>query len=59
VGRRRGDARGTNGGVGVGMQVGIVDSETLERSVGKLQRLVDERGPRKGSVRSDERHSVP
>ena len=30
--------------VGVSVQVELVDSETLERSVGKIQRLVEERG---------------
>jgi phenylacetate-CoA ligase len=37
-------AHGVKDGVGVSVQVEIVDPETLERSVGKIRRLVDERG---------------
>jgi phenylacetate-CoA ligase len=37
-------AQGVKDGVGVSVQVEIVDPETLERSVGKIQRLVDVRG---------------
>ncbi|MET9917633.1 phenylacetate--CoA ligase PaaK [Streptomyces sp. NPDC006435] len=33
-------------GIGVSVGVEIVDPETLERSVGKFRRIVDERGPR-------------
>ena len=36
-------ALGVKDGVGVSVQVEIVDPETLERSVGKIRRLVDER----------------
>ena len=37
-------ARGVKDGVGVTVEVEIVDPETLERSVGKIRRVVDERG---------------
>ncbi|WP_415949441.1 phenylacetate--CoA ligase PaaK [Streptomyces sp. KLOTTS4A1] len=37
-------ARAVKDGVGVSVRVEIVDPETLERSVGKIRRLVDERG---------------
>ncbi|MFE7465368.1 hypothetical protein ACFU6R_14885, partial [Streptomyces sp. NPDC057499] len=33
-------------GIGVSVGVEIVDPETLERSVGKFRRIVDERGAR-------------
>lgn len=38
-------AKGVKDGVGVTVTVDIVDPETLERSVGKLRRLVDSREP--------------
>ncbi len=37
-------ARRVKDGIGVSVAVEIVDPETLERSVGKLKRIVDERG---------------
>jgi phenylacetate-CoA ligase len=37
-------AQSVKDGVGVSVQVEIVDPETLERSIGKIQRLVDSRG---------------
>ncbi|WP_424888804.1 phenylacetate--CoA ligase PaaK [Streptomyces sp. XH2] len=37
-------ARGVKDGVGVTVAVEVVDGGTLERSVGKLKRIVDERG---------------
>jgi phenylacetate-CoA ligase len=37
-------AQSVKDGVGVSVHVEILDPETLERSVGKIQRLVDERG---------------
>ncbi|MBF6047903.1 phenylacetate--CoA ligase, partial [Streptomyces sp. NRRL B-1677] len=37
-------ARGVKDGVGVTVAVEVVDGGTLERSVGKLRRVVDERG---------------
>ncbi|MGK5496462.1 phenylacetate--CoA ligase PaaK [Streptomyces sp. URMC 125] len=37
-------ARGVKDGVGVTVDVDVVDPETLERSVGKIRRVVDERG---------------
>ncbi|MEY9967913.1 phenylacetate-CoA ligase [Streptacidiphilus sp. MAP12-16] len=37
-------ARGVKDGVGVTVRVEIVDPETLERSVGKIRRIIDERG---------------
>jgi phenylacetate-CoA ligase len=37
-------ARGVKDGVGVTVRVEIVAPETLERSVGKIRRVVDERG---------------
>jgi phenylacetate-CoA ligase len=37
-------AAGVKDGVGVSVAVEIVDPETLERSVGKIRRVVDERG---------------
>ena len=36
-------AQGVKDGVGVSVQVEIVDPETLERSVGKIRRIVDDR----------------
>ncbi|MEV5377342.1 phenylacetate--CoA ligase PaaK [Streptomyces nondiastaticus] len=39
-------ARGVKDGVGVTVAVEVVDGGTLERSVGKLKRIVDERGKR-------------
>jgi phenylacetate-CoA ligase len=38
-------ARGIKDTIGTSVDVAVVDPETLERSVGKLQRLVDRRGP--------------
>jgi phenylacetate-CoA ligase len=37
--------RGIKETIGTSVEVAVVDPETLERSVGKLQRLVDRRGP--------------
>ncbi|GAA2403716.1 phenylacetate--CoA ligase [Streptomyces glaucosporus] len=37
-------ARGVKDGIGVTVGVEVVDPETLERSVGKIRRVVDERG---------------
>jgi phenylacetate-CoA ligase len=39
-------ARGVKDGVGVSVEVSVVDPETLERSVGKIQRIRDLREPR-------------
>ncbi|HET6634993.1 MAG TPA: phenylacetate--CoA ligase, partial [Streptomyces sp.] len=37
-------ARGVKDGVGVSVTVDVVAPETLERSVGKIRRIIDERG---------------
>jgi phenylacetate-CoA ligase len=42
-------ARGVKDGVGVTVDVAVVDPETLERSVGKIKRVIDEREPRPGA----------
>ncbi|MEU3463563.1 phenylacetate--CoA ligase PaaK [Streptomyces sp. NPDC006733] len=42
-------AQGVKDGVGVTVEVAVVDPETLERSVGKLKRVIDEREPRPGA----------
>jgi phenylacetate-CoA ligase len=34
-------ARGVKDGVGISVEVTVVDPETLERSVGKIRRVVD------------------
>ncbi|QNA78427.1 phenylacetate--CoA ligase [Streptomyces sp. So13.3] len=39
-------AQGVKDGVGVTVEVAVVDPETLERSVGKIKRVIDEREPR-------------
>lgn len=43
-----GVVRAVKEGIGVSVQVEVVDPETLERSVGKIKRLVDLRGAAKG-----------
>ncbi|MET9322403.1 phenylacetate--CoA ligase PaaK [Streptomyces sp. NPDC003038] len=40
--------RAVKEGIGVSVRVEVVDPETLERSVGKIKRLVDLRSPREG-----------
>ncbi|NEA53914.1 phenylacetate--CoA ligase [Streptomyces sp. SID13666] len=42
-------AQGIKDGVGVTVEVAVVDPETLERSVGKIKRVIDEREPRPGA----------
>lgn len=42
-------AQGVKDGVGVTVEVDVVDPETLERSVGKIKRVIDEREPRPGA----------
>ncbi|MDJ0343893.1 phenylacetate--CoA ligase [Streptomyces sp. H10-C2] len=42
-------AQGVKDGVGVTVEVAVVDPETLERSVGKIKRVIDEREPRQGA----------
>lgn len=42
-------AQGVKDGVGVTVEVAVVDPETLERSVGKIKRVIDEREPRPGA----------
>ncbi|GAA2435607.1 phenylacetate--CoA ligase PaaK [Streptomyces macrosporus] len=37
-------ARGVKDGIGITVEVEVVEPETLERSVGKIRRVVDERG---------------
>ena len=38
-------AAGVKDGVGVNVEVRVVDPETIERSVGKMRRIVDQRPP--------------
>ncbi|MFI1000310.1 phenylacetate--CoA ligase PaaK [Streptomyces galbus] len=55
VSAARSIAAAVKDGIGVSVAVEIVDPESLERSVGKIRRLVDERDKRDKRVERDER----